>query len=73
MERISLVSGGALNQLLGSSVAPRHASERAGDVRHSRADITRARRELGYDPKVSFEERLRLTLEWYRRKGKTAE
>jgi UDP-glucose 4-epimerase len=55
----------ALNRLLGTSVAPRHAPPRAGDVRHSRADISRARRELGYEPAVSFEDGLARTLAWF--------
>ena len=56
----------ALNRLLGTTVTPRHAEARPGDIRHSRADITRARRLLGYDPVVSFEEGLAQTLQWYR-------
>ncbi len=56
----------ALNKLLGTALPVQHGPPRAGDVRHSRADITRARRELGYEPSVSFEEGLRRTLEWYR-------
>ena len=43
------------------------ASRSARDtLRHSRADITRIRRELGYEPSVSFEEGLERTLAWYR-------
>lgn len=55
----------ALNRLLGTDLTARHAAARAGDVRHSRADITRARRDLGYEPAVPFEEGLRQTLAWY--------
>jgi UDP-glucose 4-epimerase len=57
---------GALNRLLGTQVEPRHAPARAGDVRHSRADIGRARRELGYEPAVPFEDGLARTLAWSR-------
>jgi nucleoside-diphosphate-sugar epimerase len=39
---------------------------RAGDVRHSEADISRAREELGYEPRVSFRDGLERTIEWYR-------
>ncbi len=39
---------------------------RAGDVRHSLADITRAREFLGYDPRVQLEEGLRLTMDWWK-------
>lgn len=56
----------ALNRLLGTSLTPLHEAPRAGDVRHSRADISAARRDLGYDPSVSFEEGLERTLRWYR-------
>jgi nucleoside-diphosphate-sugar epimerase len=54
-------------RILGSTAAPEHTAPRAGDVRDSQADITKARDLLGYEPIVSFEEGLRLTLEWYRR------
>jgi UDP-glucose 4-epimerase len=39
---------------------------RAGDVRHSQADITRAREMLGFEPKVSLEEGLRKTIDWWK-------
>ena len=54
-----------LNRLLGTQVQPTHGPARAGDVRHSVADITRAQRDLGYAPAVTFEEGLRRTLEAY--------
>jgi UDP-glucose 4-epimerase len=60
----------ALNKLLGTSLVPKHGAERAGDVRHSRADITLARQELGYEPSVSFENGLEQTLRWYQLQGK---
>ncbi|HEY7154713.1 MAG TPA: NAD-dependent epimerase/dehydratase family protein [Gemmataceae bacterium] len=59
----------ALNRQLGTNIAPRHADARAGDVRHSRADISRARRDLGYEPAVAFEDGLAQTLRWYRQQG----
>jgi nucleoside-diphosphate-sugar epimerase len=57
---------GTLRDLTGASVEPIYAEPRAGDVRDSQADITRARHLLGYSPTVTFEEGLRRTLEWYR-------
>jgi nucleoside-diphosphate-sugar epimerase len=45
---------------------PVHAPERAGDIKHSFADLSRTRRTLGYDPVTAFEPGLRQTLEWYR-------
>lgn len=55
-----------LQDIIGSDVEPEYGPERPGDVRHSEADISRARQTFGYDPKVSFEQGLRLTVEWYR-------
>jgi UDP-glucose 4-epimerase len=58
-----------LNRQLGTTVTPRHAPARAGDVRHSRADVSAARRDLGYEPGVSFEDGLAQTLAWYRQQS----
>ena len=55
-----------MKTIVGASVDPAYAEPRPGDVRHSQADITRAREVLGYEPLVSFEEGLRRTIEWYR-------
>jgi nucleoside-diphosphate-sugar epimerase len=43
-----------------------HGPPRPGDIRHSHADISRAAAELEWTPRVSFEEGLRRTVEWYR-------
>lgn len=56
----------ALNRLLHSSITPRLEAARAGDVKYSKANIGRAREELGYDPRITFEEGLEKTLHWYR-------
>jgi len=56
----------ALNRLLGTRLVPEHAPPRPGDVRYSRADITRARHDLDYAPDVTFEEGLKRTLRWYK-------
>jgi UDP-glucose 4-epimerase len=56
----------ALNRQLGTNVTALHAPGRAGDVRHSRADISRTRRDLGYEPHVKFEDGLAETLRWMR-------
>ena len=53
-----------LNELLGRDIQPTFGPARAGDVRHSQADITLARRDLGYEPAVPFREGLKKTLEW---------
>ncbi len=46
---------------------PNHAPPRAGEIRDSQADITAAREVLGYEPKFTFLEGLRLTVEWFRK------
>ena len=55
----------ALNRQLGTSITPKHADVRAGDIRHSKADIGKAVAMLGYRPTVKFEDGLRETLAWY--------
>ncbi len=57
---------GMLNKLLGTHVSPVHAPPRPGDIRESLADISLARRLLGYEPQVSCEEGLRRSIEYYR-------
>jgi UDP-glucose 4-epimerase len=56
----------ALNRLLGTNVQPLHAPPRVGDIRESMADITQARRWLGYEPQVDFDEGLRRSIDYYR-------
>jgi UDP-glucose 4-epimerase len=55
-----------LNQIVGVQVTPDHGPPRTGDFMHSTADITQARKVLGYEPRVNFEEGLRRTVEWMR-------
>jgi UDP-N-acetylglucosamine 4-epimerase len=57
-----------LKRLAGSDVDVVHAPERIGDVKHSLADISKARRLLGYSPDVSVEEGLKKTFEWYKKR-----
>jgi UDP-glucose 4-epimerase len=56
----------AINELLGTQIAPQHAAPRSGDIKHSRADIARARDLLGFEPVVTFLDGLARTIEWYR-------
>jgi UDP-glucose 4-epimerase len=55
-----------LKELIGYPGEVKYGPERAGDVKHSLADISRAEQHLGYRPKVDFEEGLSRTIEWYR-------
>lgn len=55
-----------LCEKLGRQIEPVFGPERPGDIRHSNADISKARELLGYDPQYSFEQGLGLAVEWYR-------
>ena len=56
----------AIQKLTGFKGKPAYAPDRAGDVKHSLADISRAEELLGYKVRVDFEDGLRRTLDWYR-------
>ena len=55
-----------LQRVIGTNLAPRFEAPRSAEPRDSQADITRARRLLGYEPFVPFEEGLARTVAWYR-------
>jgi nucleoside-diphosphate-sugar epimerase len=55
-----------LQQIIGTALVPEYAETRAGDVRHSLADLTRAGELLGYHPQTDLATGLRQTVEWYR-------
>jgi nucleoside-diphosphate-sugar epimerase len=68
--RITLNQAWALLQRIeGVEIPANYGPPRAGDVRHSQADVTAAVRDLGHAPRFAFEEGMRRTLEWYRRAG----
>ena len=56
----------ALNKLIGTGIKPDFAAARAGDVRHSLADIGLASKILGYGPEHSLEQGLSELLAWRR-------
>ena len=60
-----------LKKLTGYSGEVKHGAERAGDVKHSLADLSQARKLLGYQPVVDFEEGLRKTVDWYRSRSQS--
>lgn len=62
----------ALKTIIGYQGEVAFGPERAGDVKHSLADITKAEKALGYKPLVHFEDGLRRTVEWYRSQMKVA-
>lgn len=49
-----------------ADIQPRHEDVRAGDIRHSRADIRRARVDLGFVPRTPLQQALRRTMQWFR-------
>lgn len=61
-----------LKKIIGYKGELKYAPERAGDVKHSLADLSLTEKHLGYKPKVSFEEGLRRTVEWYKGQQKAA-
>jgi UDP-glucose 4-epimerase len=54
-----------VSSILGVDVEPLHGEPRPGDVRHSTADITRAKRYLGYEPEYDIRRGLEETIEWF--------
>ena len=56
----------SLNRISRTSIEPRFGDPRPGDVQHSLADVDKARRLLGYEPTVTFEEGLERTVAWLR-------
>ncbi len=55
-----------INRVLGKQVKSKHVDERAGDIKHSWADIGLAERLIGFKPLVSFAEGLRSVIDWYK-------
>jgi UDP-glucose 4-epimerase len=56
-----------INAALGTEVPPIHAASKPGEILHSIADISKARKILGYTPLVSHREGLERTIAWYKR------
>ena len=54
-----------LKRFTGKNIDSLYGPERFGDVRHSRADISKIKRLLGYEPKVLFQEGLEEVYKWY--------
>ena len=56
-----------LRGLMGVQIDAEYRPPRAGDVKHSLADVSLARASIGYEPKIHFQEGLAKAIEWYRR------
>ncbi len=55
-----------LRELMDTDIQPEHADPRAGDVRHSLADVSLAKQVIGYEPKIFFADGLRKAIGWYK-------
>lgn len=55
-----------LTNALGKNIEPNFGPDRQGDIKHSNADISKAKKMLGYDPDYSFAEGIKLAIEWYK-------
>lgn len=55
----------SLCKALHKNIAPNFGPDRAGDIKHSNADISKARRLLGYDPDYDFDKGIALAIDWY--------
>ena len=55
-----------LTKALGMDVVPNFGPDRAGDIKHSNADISKAKELLGYSPEWSFERGIKAAIEWYK-------
>jgi len=56
----------SLCKALGKDIEPIFGPDRKGDIKHSNADIGKAKEMLGYDPSWSFERGIRAAIEWYK-------
>ena len=54
-----------LCKALSKSIEPIFGPERAGDIKHSNADISKAKELLGYEPEWSFERGIKAAIDWY--------
>ncbi|MBR0414993.1 MAG: SDR family oxidoreductase [Clostridia bacterium] len=55
-----------LTEALGVDIEPNFGPDRKGDIKHSNADISKAKEMLGYDPDWSFERGIKAAIEWYK-------
>ena len=75
--RVFNIAGGAqtsinelaaiIAEIIGVDIAPVHSADRVGDIKHSVADISAARRSLGFEPSISIQDGLRRTIDWFRK------
>jgi nucleoside-diphosphate-sugar epimerase len=59
----------AVNGIVGTEIQAVHAEPRPGDIKHSVADIAKARRVMGFEPQIPFMDGLKDTVSWYRERS----
>jgi len=59
-----------INKELKKDIKPVYVSQRSGDIKHSKASIKKAKKIIGFEPKVCFNKGLRETIQWYKKKRK---
>jgi nucleoside-diphosphate-sugar epimerase len=55
-----------ITELLEKDIKPVYVPPRPGDIKHSLADVSLAKEVIGYEPKISFVEGIRMAIDWYR-------
>ncbi len=55
-----------LTKALGKDIEPNFGPDRAGDIKHSNADVSKAKEKLNYEPLFSFADGIKLAIEWYK-------
>jgi nucleoside-diphosphate-sugar epimerase len=55
-----------LNGIFSTNIKPCFSKEKSGDIKHSFADISKAKKQLNYEPKISLEKSLKETIQWYK-------
>ena len=63
---LGAIADKALKARVGPTAGTRFAAARAGDIRDSYADVSKAGKLIGYRPQISVEEGLKRTIDWYR-------
>lgn len=59
----------AVNEILGTDIKPIYVDPRPGDIKHSTANFDKARRILGFEPRVSFLDGLKKTIAWFKKRS----
>ena len=68
-ERISINElANKITEIIGMNLNPIHEKPRAGDIKHSLADVSLAREKLEYEPKYSIDEGLEEVIKWFQRR-----